>query len=240
LLRSATTVVQVMSNDPKQKTDPSQSIIYQIRLECQLDDQWADRFDGMSITLEDNGDTLLAGPIADQPALFGLLKKIRDLGMPLISVDRLESQSKITIVEKGEIRMNSSANATKKLNTKVLLSTLWIIVMINMLKADILSLYIPGVTEEVVKTSNSTGVSIPQLMLGGAIMMEISIVMIILSRVLKNRINRWVNIIASIITIIFVVVPRASYPHYTFIMTVEVLCLLFILSTAWKWSSSEE
>jgi hypothetical protein len=132
--------------------------------------------------------------------------------------------------------MNTSANTTKKLDTKVLLSTLWIVVMINMLKADILSLYIPGATEEVVKTSTSAGVSIPQLMLGGAIMMEISIAMIILSRVLKYRVNRWLNIITAVITIIFVVGPGASYPHYIFIATVEVLCLLLVILNAWKWT----
>ena len=111
-------------------------------------------------------------------------------------------------------------NTNKKLDKKVLLSTLWIVVMINMLKADILSLYIPGATEEVVKTSASTGVSIPQLMLGGAIMMELSIAMIILSRVLEYGVNRWLNIITAIVTIVFVVGPGASYPHYIFIAIV--------------------
>jgi len=136
--------------------------------------------------------------------------------------------------------MNSNANTTKKLDTKILLSTFWIVVMINMLKADILSLYIPGATDEVVKTSANMGVSIPQLMLGGAIMMEVSIVMIILSRVLKYSANRWVNIIAAVITIAFVVGPGASYPHYIFIATVEVVCLLLIIWNAWKWSNPEE
>ncbi len=59
---------------------------YEIRLKGQLDDRWADRFEGLTFTLEENGNTLLAGPVADQAALHGLLKKIRDLGMPLISV----------------------------------------------------------------------------------------------------------------------------------------------------------
>ncbi len=70
--------------------------------------------------------------------------------------------------------MNTSGKITEKIDTKVLLSTLWIVVMINMLKADILSLYIPGAADEVAKTAVSTGTPISQLMLGGAIMMEIS------------------------------------------------------------------
>jgi hypothetical protein len=67
--------------------DPSQQIFYKIRIKGQLDSQWADWFDGLTITLEDNGDTLLSGPIIDQAALHGLLKKcvfgnVSNLGLP--------------------------------------------------------------------------------------------------------------------------------------------------------------
>lgn len=133
--------------------------------------------------------------------------------------------------------MNTAKTSVKKLDTSVLLSTLWIVVMINMLKADILSLFIPGVMDELAETAGST--PIPLLMLGGAIMMEISIVMIILARVLPYAVNRWANIITGIITIIFVVGGRASYPHYTFIMIVEVICLVLIIWNAWRWSNPE-
>lgn len=60
--------------------------VYQIRIKGQLDSQWTDWFEGMTITLEENGETLLSGQVIDQAALHGLLKKVRDLGMPLISV----------------------------------------------------------------------------------------------------------------------------------------------------------
>jgi hypothetical protein len=63
---------------------------YEIRLKGHLDDQWAEWFEGLSITLEDNGDTLLIGSVIDQAALHGLLKKVRDLGLPLISVSPVE------------------------------------------------------------------------------------------------------------------------------------------------------
>jgi hypothetical protein len=63
--------------------------------------------------------------------------------------------------------------------------------------------------------------------------------MIILSRVLKYVINRWVNILVSIITIAFVVGGGVSYPHYIFIATVEVICLLLIMGFAWVWRSIE-
>jgi hypothetical protein len=65
-------------------------VIYQIRLQGELDPQWADWFGGMTVTLEEDGDTLLTGPVVDQAALHGLLKKVRDLGMPLVSVSALQ------------------------------------------------------------------------------------------------------------------------------------------------------
>lgn len=64
----------------------NQATNYQIRLKGHLECQWTDWFDGMTVTLEEDGETLLTGPVADQAALYGLLKKVRDLGMPLLSV----------------------------------------------------------------------------------------------------------------------------------------------------------
>ncbi|MCU0487244.1 MAG: DUF6326 family protein [Anaerolineales bacterium] len=135
--------------------------------------------------------------------------------------------------------MNTSTTPAKKFDTKVLLSTLWIMVMINMLKADILSLNIPGAAEEVAKTATSAGASIPQLMLIGAIMGQLGIAMIILSRVLKYGINRWVNIGVGIVTIAYIWGGAAAYPHYMFIATVETLCLLLIIGLAWTWRTVE-
>ena len=64
--------------------------VYEIRVKGHLDDKWADWFEGLTITREDNGDTLLTGPVIDQAALHGLLKKVRDLGMPLVSFGPVE------------------------------------------------------------------------------------------------------------------------------------------------------
>ena len=61
-------------------------MIYQIRVTGHLGAQWTDWFEGLTITLEEDGDTLLTGPVVDQAALYGLLKKVRDLGLPLVSV----------------------------------------------------------------------------------------------------------------------------------------------------------
>jgi hypothetical protein len=79
-----------MSNRLNPKTDPSQPVVYQIRLKGHLGSEWTDWFGGLRITLEDNGDTLLTGPVVDQAALHGLLRRVRDLGIPLVSVSPLE------------------------------------------------------------------------------------------------------------------------------------------------------
>ena len=72
-----------MSNIEKH---PGHPLVYQIRLKGHLSRHWADWFDGLTITLEDGGETLLTGPVADQAALHGVLKKVRDLGLPLLSI----------------------------------------------------------------------------------------------------------------------------------------------------------
>jgi hypothetical protein len=70
-----------VSTKPSPETD-----VYQVRLKGHLGHQWTDWFDGLTITLEDQGETLLTGPVADQAALHGLLRKVRDVGLPLVSV----------------------------------------------------------------------------------------------------------------------------------------------------------
>ena len=76
-------------------SDPTQPRIYQIRINGHLGNQWSEWFDGITITLEVDGDTLLTGPVVDDTALHGLLKKVRDLGMTLLSVNRIDLVSQI-------------------------------------------------------------------------------------------------------------------------------------------------
>jgi hypothetical protein len=71
-------------------TSTSNGQYYEIRLKGHLGSQWAEWFEGLTITLEENGDTLLTGQVVDQAALHGLLKKVRDLGLPLVSVSPVE------------------------------------------------------------------------------------------------------------------------------------------------------
>jgi hypothetical protein len=64
--------------------------LYVIRIKGHLDSRWTHWFEGLTITLADNGDTLLAGPVVDQAALHGVLRRVRDLGMPLLSVELVQ------------------------------------------------------------------------------------------------------------------------------------------------------
>jgi hypothetical protein len=75
-----------MSQTQTSTEDCYQPGLYEIRIKGHLEDRWANWFEGLTISLENNGDTLLAGPVVDQAQLFGILRKVRDLGMPLLSV----------------------------------------------------------------------------------------------------------------------------------------------------------
>jgi hypothetical protein len=79
-----------MTGNYDRKIDPDQPMVYQIRLKGQLDARWTDWFGGMAVDLTEEGDTLLTGPVADQAALHGLLRKVRDLGIPLVSVNEIQ------------------------------------------------------------------------------------------------------------------------------------------------------
>ena len=79
-----------MSNEGGAKLEADQPVIYQIRIKGHLGQRWMDWFEGLTITLEEDGTTLLNGAVLDQSALHGILKKVRDLGMPLLSVNSVE------------------------------------------------------------------------------------------------------------------------------------------------------
>lgn len=83
-----------MSNIQHPQSGPQQPMVYQIRLEGRLDSRWGEWFGDMAIVADDKGDTLLTCTVVDQAALYGLLRKVRDLGLPLLSLSRLEPERK--------------------------------------------------------------------------------------------------------------------------------------------------
>lgn len=79
--------VQAMPDEAGRENDSKRPMVYEIRIRGHLGQQWSDWFSGLAILLEEDGHTLLTGVVVDQAALHGILKKVRDLGMPLLSVN---------------------------------------------------------------------------------------------------------------------------------------------------------
>lgn len=132
--------------------------------------------------------------------------------------------------------MNSSNETIGMEATKARLSRLWLLVILNMIAIDVLSLFIPGVMEEMAAFVGDT--PIPLFMLVAGILIEIPLLMTFLSRSLPYGANRWANIIAAVVTIVYVVGGGSTYPHYIFMGAVEVVCLLLIIWTAWRWPTA--
>jgi hypothetical protein len=119
------------------------------------------------------------------------------------------------------------------------LSTLWTFVLINMLFADIFSFMVPGALQKIA-TGVVDGVQLtPGFLLIAAVLTEIPMAMIILSRLLGYRANRIANMLGGVFTILWVVGLGSATPHYIFIASVEVLCAGWIVWLAWHWRAPE-
>ena len=128
-----------------------------------------------------------------------------------------------------------------ELGLRTLLSTLWIVIMLNMIFIDIFALYIPGFEEELAGFAGD--MPIPLLMLGAAVMVEIPILMILASRLLPAMLNRWANVGAGLLMILFVVGPEignsAVKPHYLFMGAIEVTCMIAIIVLALRFGRDD-
>ena len=140
--------------------------------------------------------------------------------------------------EKSSMKMNSNKKTTG-MDMKAKLSTLWIFILFNIIFADIHGFLKPGFIAEVM-TGTIGGVQLTEgLFLIGAIMMEIPIAMVLLSRVLKYRVNRLANIIAGAIGIVLVIVNGSTAPDRIFFGTIVIVSMLLIIWYAWKWPNPE-
>ncbi len=211
---------------------------YKIRLKGYLDTRWRDRFEDMTISLEEDGNTLLSGPVTDQSALHGLLKKVRDLGLTLLSINQvpmLESTSQ----SNKESRMNVNSKLIQIQDRQVTLSTLWVFVMFCIAYADIIGFIEPGTLENIIN-GNTGFVLTPALILIFSLFQAIPIVMILVSRWFRRDVNRWLNIVASVLTLLYVLGggnwESISYPVFA---ALEGIALLGIIWLAWTWRNDK-
>lgn len=135
--------------------------------------------------------------------------------------------------------MNTNSKTTLE-EMKTRFSTLWIFIMVNMAFADIIGFTYPGYMAKLVAGGPIDGIVVtPTLLLVGALLLEIPTAMIVLSRLLKHAINRWCNIIAAVITIIYVVGMSTPTVVYWFFCSLEIITGLSIIILACKWRNLE-
>lgn len=119
------------------------------------------------------------------------------------------------------------------IDIKVKISTLWIVVMLNMIFADIFLIMIELVNKNTIDITMDVKVT----MAIAAVVTNIPILMIYYSRVLEPKINRVLNMIAAVSTIIFIIGGGSIMPHYVIIASIEVVCLILIFKESWKWQN---
>ena len=130
--------------------------------------------------------------------------------------------------------------ALPRVDMRARLSTLWTFVLINMIFADIFSFMLPDNLRNML-SGNADGIVVtPEFMLLAAVMTEIPMVMVIASRLLKYRLNRWANILGGVFTIVYVIGLGSLTPHYIFIASIEVLCSAWIVWLAWQWRATDD
>ena len=134
--------------------------------------------------------------------------------------------------------MNTNTSTTIQ-ETRARLSTLWIFIMLNMLFADIFSFMQPGALEQIMSGSAEQIQITPEFLLAAAMLTEIPIAMVLLSRVLAHKPNRIANIAAALVTIVFVIGGGSMTATYIFFATIEIVGALCIIWFAWRWRVSQ-
>jgi hypothetical protein len=197
---------------------------YEIRVQGHLDERWADWFDGMTITACRAGQTQIIGTALDQAGLHGLIARIRDLGLPLISVQRLPRS----------YRMNPVSIAAG-LSTRAKLASLWTFFFINVIIADLHRLFKPGFLQSML-SGTVNGVEITEtVLLQAAIMIEIPILMVVLPNLVRQDINRWTHIVVGMLGIAYVWLNLPPGIDEIFFASIESAAVLAIIWTAWTW-----
>ena len=138
--------------------------------------------------------------------------------------------------------MNSNEEVSEIKDMKVMLSTLWVFLLFNYIYCDLFTAFDPVILKSLVTTGSSGGFQFTQgFLFGFSIVMEIPIAMVLLSRILRYKANRWANIVAGVIMAVVQISSLFDSPtiYYIFFSVIEIACLLFIIWYAWKWKNSE-
>ena len=193
---------------------------------------------------EENGATLLSGPVPDQP----LPRKVRDPGLPLISIRQLKDASNQQILKTQRIElMNANLKLDKKvpqnaledtkLNVKLKLAALWASFMFLYIYVDYFALYMPGKIENILKGKVFVFDITQGFIMIALGLSTIPMLMIFLSVVLPAKVNRWTNIIVAFVHIPYMLfnLTGVAWMHMYFAAAVEVVLLLLVIRYAWKW-----
>ena len=220
---------------------------YEIRIVGHLDAHWTDWFDGMSITLEEDGTTLLSGPVPDQPALYGLLRKVRDLGLPLVSVNEITVtlSQQILNIKRSNTKMNTNNMVTEmeyiKVGLKLKLAALWTSLMFLIIYLDYFHLYMPGSIEGILAGKMFIFDITQVALLAGLATVTLPALMISLSAALPDKANRWTNIIVAVVNIPLLLFNLAgeAWVHMYIAAAIQMILLCLIIRYAWKWPKQE-
>lgn len=139
--------------------------------------------------------------------------------------------------------MNANSKVTTTVDVKTILSALWVFLSVNYIYCDHLGLMEPGMVKDLL-TGRVGSIQVTQgFLLGAAILLEIPFAMIVLSRVLKQGVNRWANIIAAAVLIVVQLgtmrMGTAPSAVYLFYSAIEIACNLVIIWLAWRWNAPE-
>ena len=211
--------------------------IYEIRVSGHLSTQWTNWYEGLTITLEEDGSTLLSGPVVDQAALHGLLKKVRDLGMPLVSVNRIQFNETQPYRSNKEIKMNrSKVNAKNTLDVRIILAVLWVAGMLSSLNGD---------TYRLSAMTTPFGVSSEQLTVFAVVLVG-HVFMSGLTLTLKSSMSRWANRIIGIFYAMFILAFEVLHlfvwrsAGYELVWsTAQLVFALMVVWYAWNWTNPE-
>jgi hypothetical protein len=157
-------------------------------------------------------------------------------GPPVPTSDRSDASRRSgNMTHMTEQTALAEGTETKTSDVRGRISALWIVIVLNMIYADILSFLKPELLRELM-TGYAEGIRVTQqLMMGAAVMGEIPILMVLLAQILKPTVNRWANFAAVPLTAAFIIGGGSTSPHYLFLAAIELTCLALILRHAWRW-----